>query len=89
MLPKVFVTHLPIQDVFDSQNEIEFSFYKGPLPCPKDILEKEAKNAVALVTSLEDQIDKDFLSKNPHLKVIANNAVGFKILILKQQRKRI
>ena len=42
----------------------------------KELMEK-ACNADAIISMLSDNIDQRFLESNPHLKVIANYAVGF------------
>jgi glyoxylate reductase len=48
---------------------------KGPIARAE--LFSEALNSDGIITMLNDQIDSEFLSKNKHLKIIANYAVGF------------
>lgn len=89
-MKKVYVTHLPIQKAFTetmSKEKIEFSFYEKSLPCPREILINESKKVEALVTSLEDKLDRDFLKANQHLKVVANNAVGFNNIDIQAAKK--
>ena len=44
--------------------------------CPNDILLKESKNSDAIVTLLTDNINKQFLDDNSHLKIVSQFAVG-------------
>lgn len=46
-------------------------------PVPRETLLAEAKEADAILCMLTDQIDETLLENNPHLKVIANLAVGY------------
>ncbi|MDZ5713614.1 2-hydroxyacid dehydrogenase [Jeotgalibacillus haloalkalitolerans] len=54
-------------EVWDSEDEA----------VPRDVLLKQAKESHALLTMLSDQIDEELLSDAPHLKVVANMAVGY------------
>lgn len=57
-------------------------------PCPREELEKQAAKADALLTMLSDQVDEALLSKAPHVKVIANLAVGYDNIDLETAKKR-
>ncbi|MEH7732993.1 2-hydroxyacid dehydrogenase [Bacillus pumilus] len=57
-------------------------------PCPREELEKQAAKADALLTMLSDQVDEALLSKAPHVKVIANLAVGYDNIDLEAANKR-
>lgn len=46
------------------------------VPVPANILYEEAERADALFTVLSDKIDKQLIDQSPHLKIIANLAVG-------------
>ncbi|OZM55960.1 D-glycerate dehydrogenase [Lottiidibacillus patelloidae] len=46
-------------------------------PIPYDKLKEKAKKASGLLTMLSDQIDASLLEASPHLKVVANMAVGY------------
>lgn len=67
---------------FLHDSKIQVDEYQHPsgrndLPIPKEELWKRAKNVDAIITMLSDNIDRDFLMANSHLKMIANYAVGF------------
>jgi lactate dehydrogenase-like 2-hydroxyacid dehydrogenase len=57
-------------------------------PCPREELEKQAAKVDALLTMLSDQVDEALLSKAPHVKVIANLAVGYDNIDLEAANKR-
>ncbi|WP_282060373.1 2-hydroxyacid dehydrogenase [Bacillus pumilus] len=57
-------------------------------PCSREELEKQAAKADALLTMLSDQVDEALLSKAPHVKVIANLAVGYDNIDLEAAKKR-
>lgn len=57
-------------------------------PCPREELEKQVAKADALLTMLSDQVDETLLSKAPHVKVIANLAVGYDNIDLEAAKKR-
>src|SRR5699024_6611513 len=46
-------------------------------PVPRNILLEESKSATALLCLLTEQIDRDFIEEQSHLKLIANMAVGY------------
>ncbi|MDR6747863.1 lactate dehydrogenase-like 2-hydroxyacid dehydrogenase [Bacillus pumilus] len=56
-------------------------------PCPREELEKQAAKVDALLTMLSDQVDEALLSKAPHVKVIANLAVGYDNIDLEAANK--
>ncbi|MGM7702640.1 2-hydroxyacid dehydrogenase [Pseudalkalibacillus sp. Hm43] len=77
--PYVFITRKvpeetiePIRQVAD----VKMWDYEDE-PVPREILLEEAAQATALYTMLSDQIDRELLSKAPHLKVVGNLAVGY------------
>lgn len=49
----------------------------SPNELSSERLYEEASKSDALITMLSDKIDREFLEKNKHLKVIANYAVGY------------
>lgn len=57
-------------------------------PCPQEELEKQAAKADALLTMLSDQVDEALLSKAPHVKVIANLAVGYDNIDVEAAKKQ-
>ncbi|MBM7580551.1 2-hydroxyacid dehydrogenase [Jeotgalibacillus terrae] len=44
---------------------------------PRDVLIKQAGECHALLTMLSDQVDEELFSSAPHLKIVANMAVGY------------
>lgn len=61
--------------------EVEISQLTRPLA--HEELKEKARHYDALITMLSDQIDKEFLLENSHLKVISNYAVGFNNIDIK------
>lgn len=53
----------------------------------KELLEK-IKDKDACITQLTDKVDKDFFEAAPHLKIVANYAVGFDNIDLNEATKR-
>lgn len=53
------------------------------IPVPREKLLEKAQTAVGLYTMLSDKIDEELLNHAPHLKVVANLAVGFDNIDLK------
>lgn len=76
---KVFVTKsiLPNGITLLEENGHTVEVYEGKSPLSKKTLCEKAKASDALITMLSDQIDREFLKENTHLKVIANYAVGY------------
>lgn len=46
-------------------------------PVPHGVLLQKAQKASALLTMLSDKVDNQLLNQSPHLKVVANLAVGY------------
>src|SRR5690554_6764971 len=76
--PKVFLTRkLPpkVMDRLREETELEMNHENKVLT--KEELLEGIKGKDALLCQLTDQIDKEVLSANPNLKIVANYAVGF------------
>ena len=76
---RIFITK-PILNTATSMLQSEgheVVIHNSGSPISKETLYKEAQKSDALITMLSDNIDKEFLSANSHLKVISNYAVGF------------
>ncbi len=88
---KVLVTgNLPdhILDMIRQDHHVEFNPENKPMD-QRDLLEK-IKDRDGLLSMLTDRIDETLLSAAPHLKVIANCAVGFdNIDLLAATKKKI
>jgi glyoxylate reductase len=87
--PKVYVTReLPerglkiIRESFDAEVWPEYS------PPPKEVIIKKVADIDALVPLLSDKIDAHVLDAAPKLKIVAQMAVGFDNIDLKEAIKR-
>lgn len=76
---RIFITK-PILDtaiaMLQSEGH-EVVIHNNGTPINKETLYREARKSDALITMLSDNIDREFLSANNHLRVISNYAVGF------------
>ncbi|MCP4913258.1 MAG: D-glycerate dehydrogenase [Oligoflexia bacterium] len=66
------ILEAPLQQLID--HGLEVDLLDTPLEDPKS--QERIKDAVGLITMLCDKIDKEFIAKNSHLKIINNYAVG-------------
>jgi glyoxylate reductase len=77
-MARVFVTRRPVGDglarLRDAGHEVDM--WADPEPPQQPQLIERAQQADALLCTLSDRIDAAFLDACPHLKVIANYAVG-------------
>ncbi|MBC7712911.1 MAG: D-glycerate dehydrogenase [Rhizobacter sp.] len=77
-MKKVFVTRKILPDGIELLRnkgfEVLVSSKDEPLT-PAELMEK-AKNVDAIICTMADSINKEFLEKNTHLKIITNYAVG-------------
>ncbi|MCX8063875.1 MAG: D-glycerate dehydrogenase [Candidatus Hydrogenedentes bacterium] len=64
-------------------------FYSEPIPIPREILIKEVKECDAILSMLTDKIDREVMdSAGPRLKIVANYAVGYDNIDVKEANKR-
>ncbi|SES38053.1 2-hydroxyacid dehydrogenase [Salipaludibacillus aurantiacus] len=77
--PYVYVTRkVPEESLTALQEVAEVEMWpKAEDPVPREVLLEKAQKASGLYTMLSDQIDEELLDNSPHLKVVANLAVGF------------
>ncbi len=77
-MKKVFVTRKILQDGPDllRLNGFEVEISEKSEPLSSEELNIKAKSADALICTMADNIDKNFLTENRHLKIITNYAVG-------------
>jgi glyoxylate reductase len=77
-MARIFVTRRPVGDGLDRLAAAghEVDVWLGQTPPPPKALTERTQRADALFCMLTDRIDAAFLQANPHLKVIANYAVG-------------
>ncbi len=76
---KIFITKsiLPSGITLLKEQGHTVEVYEENTPISKETLYEKAKTSDALITMLSNQIDREFIKENNHLKVIANYAVGF------------
>ena len=79
MQKKVFITRPILSDGVEilKTHGLHVETNELPGPLSYEALTIKARGFDALITMLSDRIDSEFLSKNSHLKVISNYAVGF------------
>lgn len=56
---------------------LEVSRWEGPGPIPRALLLERAAEQDALITMLTDQVDEELCAHAPHLRIVANMAVGY------------
>lgn len=77
--PKVYVTRkLPDYIVAPFREKLEITMWESETsPVPRDVLLAEAKKVDGILCLITEQMDEPFIQANPHLKIIANMAVGY------------
>ncbi|MHB9145514.1 MAG: 2-hydroxyacid dehydrogenase [Symbiobacteriia bacterium] len=77
--PRVYVTRkLPGDALERLANAVDLRCWpESAAPVPREVLLAEAAQAEGLLTVLSDRIDEAVLTAAPHLKVVANMAVGY------------
>lgn len=88
---KIFVTRdLPDEGLkmLRQLKNVTLEVYPGEKAIPRKELLKRVKGADILLSLLTEKIDKEVLAAAPRLKMIANYAVGFDNIDLKEAKKR-
>jgi glyoxylate reductase len=85
MKKKVLITRSILNDGLKLLEAHGFEIQINPFdrPFSYEELNQNAKKADAIISMLDDQIDREFLLQNSHLKVISNYAVGFNNIDIK------
>ncbi|MGO0062647.1 2-hydroxyacid dehydrogenase [Brevibacillus fluminis] len=65
-----------------------FLWEQDEVAIPREVLLKEASDASALYTNLTDRIDRELFDAAPHLRVVANLAVGFDNIDIAEATRR-
>jgi len=88
-MKKVFITRkLPDEFISPLKQIAEVEMWESEdITCPRNILLEKVKDADALLSMLSDKIDEDVFSVSKQLKVVANLAVGFDNIDVKQATK--
>jgi len=78
-MAKVLITRKSVNIIEELLNEqgYEIDLWEHDSPMPKEEILKRGQDADAIITQLNDPIDRDLINSLPNIKVIANFAVGF------------
>lgn len=78
MSPTIFVTRNLPHELLEPLYSIgTVEMWKEDSPCPRSMLLDKAQEAVALFTTLSDQVNGELFQAAKRLKVVANLAVGY------------
>ncbi len=92
MKPRVFVTRIIPNEglvMLKRDKRVTVDVYEHDKIIPRKELLRRAKGATAILSILTDKIDKDvFDAAGPSLKIVANYAVGFDNVDLKEAARR-
>jgi glyoxylate reductase len=87
--PKVYVTReLPERGLRLIKENFDAEVWKEYSPPPKQIIREKAQTADALATLLSDKIDAEIFDVAPNLRIVAQMAVGFDNIDLKEATAR-
>ncbi len=77
-LPRVFVArHLPAAALQRLAGVAEVEVWPGELPPPRAALLEKLRDCAGLLCLLTERVDAELLAAAPHLRVVANYAVGY------------
>ncbi len=87
--PKVYVTReLPERGLRVIKERFDAEVWPDYAPPPKSVIIKKVSNVDALATLLSDKIDAEVFDAAPNLKIVAQYAVGFDNINVKEATKR-
>ncbi|TYR78693.1 D-glycerate dehydrogenase [Priestia megaterium] len=88
--PLIFITRKLPEKLIEPLKEIAEvdMWHSEDKSVPYSILVEKAERATGLLTVLSDQIDENLFQQAPHLKVVANLAVGFDNIDVEAATKR-
>ncbi len=87
-MAKIFITRKLPEEGLKLLEKHEIEIYEGDAPPTKEEIIEGLKGKDALICLLTDKIDADVMDSSPNLKIIANYAVGFDNIDLKEATKR-
>lgn len=87
-MAKIFMSRRLPEKGIEMLKEHELDIYEGDAPPDKQEIIERVKNKDILISLLTDPIDKDVISVSPTLKMIANYAVGYDNIDVKEATKR-
>ena len=89
MTPRVFVTReIPNEGLDLIREKFDATVWSSEFPPSKEELIEAAKDCHGVITLLTDPIDKEVICRLPALKVIAQYAVGYDNIDIKEATKR-
>jgi glyoxylate reductase len=87
--PKVYITReIPERGLEIIRQHFDAEVWTEYAPPPKKVIIEKAKNVDALVPLLSDKIDAEVFDAAPKLKIVAQLAVGFDNIDIKEATKR-
>lgn len=87
--PKVFVTReIPERGLKKIKEHFEAEIWPNPAPSPKQTTLQKVRDVDALATISIDQIDREVFDAAPKLKIVAQCAVGYDNIDVKEATKR-
>ncbi len=89
MKPRVYITReFPENELRIIKERFDAEVWQDYAPPPKKVIVEKAAKADALATLLSDKIDTEVFEVAPSLKIVAQLAVGFDNIDLKEATKR-
>ncbi len=89
MKPRVFVTReIPERGLSKIEENFEVDLWKDEAPPPKEVIIERVKDCDALVSLLTDPIDAEVFEAAPKLRIVAQYAVGYDNIDVKEATKR-
>jgi D-3-phosphoglycerate dehydrogenase len=85
---KIYVTRRIPSAALELLADHEVEVYEGSTPIQRKLLAEKVADADALIPLLSDPIDAELMDAAPHLKVIANYAVGYDNIEVDEATKR-
>lgn len=87
--PKVFVTReIPERGLRIIKEHFDAEVWEDYAPPPKNVIIQKAAGVDALVSLLSDKIDSEIFDAAPNLKIVAQLAVGYDNIDVKEATKR-
>ncbi|MCD6171006.1 MAG: D-glycerate dehydrogenase [Thermoplasmata archaeon] len=87
-MAKIFMSRRLPSEAIKMLEKHELDIYEGDSPPDKQEIIKRVKDKDILISLLTDAIDKDVINASPSLKMIANYAVGYDNIDVKEATKR-
>jgi len=88
--PYIYITRkIPETILASIQNDFEYKMWpEEEIPVPREVLLEEIKKADGVFSLLTEKFDSQLMDEAPKLKIIANMAVGYDNIDIKEATKR-